>query len=67
MEELEDWWEWTNGSGNSSQNGSCPGAVKLHAEWVEKAFGQCVDTPLRYASVFIGFLSIAFWFVAQTP
>ena len=64
MEELDDWWGSANGS---SHNSSCPGNVKLHAEWVEKAFGQCVDTPLRYVSVFVGLSSIACWLVAQAP
>ena len=42
-------WESGNGSGSGSLNvSSTPSCfVQLHAEWIEKVFGQCVDTPLR--------------------
>lgn len=59
-----------SGSGSSSGSGSdsdCPGAEKLHAEWVFKAFGECVDTPLKYIAFFIGLSSILCWLIAQAP
>ena len=66
---------WQSGNGSASGSGSptvsstssCSGNVQLHAEWIEKVFGQCVDTPLRYVAFVIGITSIAFWFFAQAP
>lgn len=60
----------SSGSGSGSGSGSdgdCPGAEKLHAEWVNKAFGECVDTPLKYVAFFIGLSSILCWLIAQAP
>ena len=66
MEEDEVWLTLIN-STNGSRNGSCPGAAKLRAEWVNTAFGECVDTPLKYVAFFIGLSSILCWLVAQAP
>lgn len=70
METLE-WWAFDDGSaggsGSSSNNASCPGAAKLRAEWVNKAFGECVDTPLKYVAFFVGLSSILCWLIAQAP
>ena len=62
-------WESGNGSGSGSLNvSSNPRCfVQLHAEWIEKVFGQCVDTPLRCVAFVIGITSIAFLFLAQGP
>ena len=68
-------WESGNGSASASGSGSpnvsstssCSGSAQLHAEWIEKVFGQCVDTPLRYVAFVMGITSIAFWFLAQAP
>ena len=70
---VDEIWESGNGSAsgsgspNVSSTSSCSGNVQLHAEWIEKVFGQCVDTPLRYVAFVIGITSIAFWFFAQAP
>ena len=68
---IDEIWESGNGSGSGSLNvsstPSCLGNVLLHVEWIEKVFGQCVDTPLRYVDFVIGITSIAFWLLAQAP
>ena len=61
------WSNLTNDTNTSSSGSSCPGAEKLRAEWVNKAFGECVDTPLKYFAFFIGLSSILCWLVAQAP
>jgi uncharacterized protein with PQ loop repeat len=65
--EFVSWLELANGSNHTGKNSSCPGAAKLHAEWVQVAFGECVDTPLKYVAFFIGLSSILCWLVAQAP
>lgn len=72
MEVVDEWWAFGSGSDNGSNHSnhsgiSCPGAAKLHAEWVNTAFGECVDTPLKYVAFFIGLSSILCWLVAQAP
>lgn len=62
---FEGWWAFDNGT--NTTNASCPGAEKLDAQWVHKAFGECVDTPLKYVAFFIGLSSILCWLVAQAP
>jgi hypothetical protein len=68
--EYSEWMNLTNGSNStngSSSVSSCPGAAKLRADWVNTAFGECVDTPLKYVAFFIGLSSILCWLVAQAP
>ena len=72
--ELLEYSEWTNltnttnsTNGSSSSVSSCPGAAKLRADWVNTAFGECIDTPLKYVAFFIGLSSILCWLVAQAP
>ena len=67
MSEFEEWWASGDNTNDTHNASSCPGADKLDAQWVNKAFGECVDTPLKYVAFFIGLSSIVCWLVAQAP